>query len=90
MDLHKKVLLQPDFLLERIDKEIIVYHPSSTTSIYLNETGALVWELCNGSATTADIIRLLAEVYPESRAQIEQDVADIIGRLVAHGIACLQ
>lgn len=90
MDLNKKVVLQPDYLLERIDKEIIVYHPSSTTSIYLNETGALVWELCNGSATIADIIGLLAQVYPQNRGQIEREVPEIIEQLVAHGIATLQ
>ncbi len=89
MDVTKKIVLQPDFLLERIDGEIIVYHPSSTTSIYLNETGALVWELCDGQACTRDIVRLLAEVYPESRSAIEKDIPTIIERLVAHGIATL-
>ena len=89
MDLNKKILLRPNFLLERVEGEIIVYHPSSTTSVYLNETGALVWELCNGQTCTADIVRLLVEVYPESRFEIEKDVPEIIQTLVEHGVASL-
>ncbi|RWX43434.1 hypothetical protein H206_02470 [Candidatus Electrothrix aarhusensis] len=40
-DIKKKILLEPDYLLERIDNEVAVYHPTLTTSLYLNETGAL-------------------------------------------------
>ena len=52
MDLNKTVRLQPDYLLERIDNEITVYHPTLTTSFFLNETGALIWALCDGTANS--------------------------------------
>lgn len=47
-------------------------------SLYLNETGGLIWELCNGQRSTADIIALLTEIYLESREQIVADVLNII------------
>ncbi|NCC05688.1 MAG: PqqD family protein, partial [Proteobacteria bacterium] len=53
MDLNKTVRLQPDYLLERIDNEITVYHPTLTTSFFLNETGALIWALCDGTRSVA-------------------------------------
>ena len=57
--------LREGFLLERIDGEISVYHPTLTTAIYLNETGALIWELCDGNRSVGDIIDLLGHHNPE-------------------------
>ena len=87
MDLNKTVRLQPDYLLERIDNEITVYHPTLTTSFFLNETGALLWALCDGTRSVAEIIRTLGDLYPESRAQIATDVTDLVTALVTRDIA---
>jgi len=81
MDKSKRVCLKPDYILERIDGEITVYHPASTTSLYLNETGALIWELCDGQKDIAHIIEILEEAYPESREQISSDVIMILTQL---------
>jgi hypothetical protein len=89
-DIKKKILLEPDYLLERIDNEVAVYHPTLTTSLYLNETGGLIWELCDGHRSTADIIDILGEIYQESRQQVAKDVINIIARLVENNIARLQ
>jgi hypothetical protein len=89
-DIKKKILLEPDYLLERMDNEVTVYHPTLTTSLYLNETGGLIWELCDGQRSTADIIDILGEIYQESRQQVAEDVMNIIARLVENNIARLQ
>ena len=86
MDAEKVVQLKQGFLLERIDGEISIYHPTLTTAVYLNETGAMIWELCDGSRSVADIIDILSDQYPESRSQIETDVKVIVSRLVEHEI----
>ena len=87
MDLNKTVRLQPDYLLERIDNEITVYHPTLTTSFFLNETGALIWALCDGTRSVAEIIVTLGDLYPESRAQIAADVTGLVTALVERDIA---
>ena len=89
-DLKKKIILAPDYLLERIDNEYTVYHPTLTVSVYLNETGGLIWELCNGQRSTADITALLTEIYPESREHIVADVLNIIISLKENNIVRLQ
>ncbi len=86
MDVNKVVQLKQGFVLERIDGEISVYHPTLTTAVYLNETGALIWELCDGSRSVADIIDILSNHYPESRLQIETDVKTIVTQLVEYQI----
>ena len=90
MDVNKIVALKKDFLIERIDGEITVYHPTLTTAVYLNETGALIWELCDGKRTILDIIEALSEQYPESRTQIETDVKTLITQLIERDIGELK
>jgi hypothetical protein len=90
IELNQVVVLAPDYFLERMGNEITVYHPSLTTSLYLNETGALIWELCDGRRSIADIVDILTALYPESSSSIETDVTGIISRLVANDIALLR
>ncbi|WP_339136667.1 MAG: PqqD family protein [Candidatus Electrothrix sp. GW3-4] len=90
--MHKDsiVVLEAGYLLEKIDNEITVYHPSLTTSIYLNETGALIWELCDGKRSIREIIDILMAAYPESRESIQAGVVEIITSLVDKDIARLR
>ena len=89
MDLDKIVQLKPDFFLEQMDDEIIVYHPTLTTSLYFNQTGALIWQLCDGQRTVAEIVALLSQTYPESEAQIEAEVTALLQSLIEHQVADL-
>ena len=90
MNLDGIVQLDPDYLIERIDHEIVAYHPTKTVSLYLNDTGAVIWELCDGNNSVADIIAILTDHYPEAREQIEHDVQDIIQQLLDHDMAELK
>lgn len=90
MDLTKVIHLKEDYLLEKIDGEVSVYHPTLTTAVYLNETGALIWELCDGRRSVADVIDTLSEIYPESSAQIEIDVKTLVSQLTERDIAELK
>lgn len=87
MMLRKIVQIKPDFLLERLGDEIIVYHPTLTTSIYLNETGALVWQLCDGRRSVGETIDILRRLYPESEDRIEPEVCALLNSLVAQQVA---
>lgn len=89
MDTNKIVILESGYLLERIDNEITVYHPTLATSLYLNETGALIWELCDGLRPISEVIDLLLEIYPENSDQIGNEVIDLISSLLDNNIATL-
>ena len=89
MDINRIVVIEPGYLLERLDNEITVYHPTLATSLYLNETGALIWELCDGKRSVADVINTLVELYPEQREQIGDDVRLLIRRLLEKEIVTL-
>jgi hypothetical protein len=84
---NKIVRLKPGFFLERMDDEIVVYHTSLTTSLYFNETGALVWQLCDGKRTVGQIIDVLCQMYPESADQIKPEVSALIASLLDKQVA---
>lgn len=70
-----------EFNLEEIDDELLLYHPTKTKAVYLNETAALVWQLCDNQRSVAEIVSLLAENYPESD-KIGEDVEQTLQQLV--------
>jgi hypothetical protein len=43
--------------------------------VYCNQTASLIWHLCDGTHTAAEISALLNEAYPEAAMSIPADVA---------------
>lgn len=74
-----------DYRLEELDGEMLLYHPAETKTIYLNETASLIWSLCDGTRTVADIAKLLEESFPETGAHVIDDVAATIDRFADDG-----
>ena len=70
-----------DCLLEDMDGESLLYHPGTTTTLHLNQPSVLVWKLCDGQLSVADIISSLQEAFPDQASQIAGDVEDVIGEL---------
>jgi hypothetical protein len=46
-----------------MDGEVIVYDLKTNNALYLNETSAIIWNLCNGHRSVADIRRELNEEF---------------------------
>ncbi len=75
--------------LEEFDDELVLYDMESTQAIYLNETAALVFRLCDGNRTAGEIETLLKEAYPETAEAIETDVPKVLGNLADAGAIVL-
>ena len=74
-----------NFQMEVLDDEIILFHPTSKAIFYSNNTGALIWELCDGKRTMVDITQILSEAYPEAKDQIAADVHHTLETFASHG-----
>jgi coenzyme PQQ biosynthesis protein PqqD len=74
MELTSKPRRKPDFRLELLDDEIVLYHPTDTHMLYFNQTASLIWQLCDGQRSVEEIIALLSAAYPESASDILADV----------------
>jgi len=79
---HKKPRQKPDYLLEAVDSDIVLYHPGRNKALYLNETASLIWRLCDGNRTIAEIAELLQEAFPERDSAINDGVESTLRRFV--------
>ncbi|HJS62855.1 MAG TPA: PqqD family protein [Pseudolabrys sp.] len=70
-----------DFQVEQIDGETLLYQHQLKRVIYLNESAALVWHLCDGQRSVADIIELLVDSYPDTEEAVRADVIEAIDSL---------
>ncbi|MEK6753569.1 MAG: PqqD family protein [Chloroflexota bacterium] len=73
------------FQIETLDGEIVLLHPTRNIIIHSNQTGALIWLLCDGARTTDEITEILSAAYPEASAEIRADVPAVIQTLASRG-----
>ena len=66
---------RPDWRLEQMDEELLLFQPAEGRVLYCNQTAGLVWRLCDGERTVGEIVALLAEAYPEAGDALPADVA---------------
>jgi hypothetical protein len=76
---------KPDYCLEVIDNELLLFHPASAQILYCNETASLIWQLCDGQRSSEDITTLLAAAFPQNAEAIAVDVAAILQQFTQHG-----
>ena len=69
---------------ELLDDEVLLYNPAQTRVIALNATAALVWQLCDGTRSSAEIVALIGEAYPEADAVVA-DVDELLATLRGAG-----
>jgi coenzyme PQQ biosynthesis protein PqqD len=75
-----------DYQAEIMDGELVIFNPVSERVLHSNDSGALIWQLCDGQRSVADIIRLLAEAYPDSAGQIQADVRATLQTFAENGV----
>ena len=73
------------YSVEELDGELLLFNIRSDNILHTNQTGALVWKLCNGERTTASIVKLLQDAYPEAAVSIQADVPQILDAFAQAG-----
>lgn len=74
----------PRFELQKINNELQLYKSTENSAIYINETAALIWQLCDGHRKVGEIKKVIQESYPESDSDISKDVDEVLGLLSRH------
>ena len=66
-----------DVATELVDGEAIIHDVGRGLVTYLNASAAVIWQLCNGERTEAEIAQLLAAEMPEV-GSLAADVTEAI------------
>lgn len=77
---------QQGFDLAEMDGESLLYRHESMTLVYLNDSAATVWKLCDGQRSVADIVDMLADAFPDVANDIGNDVPEMIERFVEQDV----
>jgi hypothetical protein len=76
-----------DVLARRLPERLVLLHPASGRYYTLDEVGARIWELADGSRTSDEIAEELAREYDAPRDTIRADVAELLGELRGERLA---
>jgi len=68
------------------DQSLLLYEKSNGIALPVNESGAAIWQLCDGTHTVDEIVEALALLYDAPRSQIERDAGEFLTVLVRHGL----
>ena len=68
-------------LVQTADDQMMLLDLDGGMYFALNDVGARVWELCDGTRTVGEISSLLANEYDAPAAMIEDDVLELLGEL---------
>jgi hypothetical protein len=85
MDQTSKPVRKPDFRLELLDNEMLLYHPVETRILHFNQTASLIWYLCDGEHTVDEITQMLQGAYPEAAEIIATDVSETLEQFAGQG-----
>ena len=69
-----------------IGEEAVLVQPERAKVKVLNEVGAHIWELADGTRTIEQIVALLCSEYQVDPDQAQADTLEFIGELVERGL----
>jgi hypothetical protein len=67
------------------DQTVLLFQKDTSLAVPVNQSGATIWELCDGGHTVDQMVEELAETYDQDRTRIEQDVGAFLDELIRLG-----
>jgi hypothetical protein len=68
------------------DQSLLLYEKNSGVTLPVNESGAEIWDLCDGSHSVDEIVEDLALRYDAPKSQIDQDAREFLAVLLHNGL----
>jgi hypothetical protein len=86
MNLSDKLTIPTEVMARQVGNETVVLNLASGMYFGLDPVGARMWELLGESRTLAEVCVQVASEYEVKAEELEQDVLDLTGQLLAHGL----
>ena len=77
---------QEGFQVEEIDGEVLLFDERDHRVLHFNPSAALVWGLCDGQRTVAEMTKLLEGAYPNQKDQIGSGVGAAVKEMLEAGV----
>lgn len=84
MDLSDKPKTKPNFNIQNLGNELVLFNTENLNVLYLNQSASVIWQLCDGSRSIREIIDMLTDAYPEAYSDMETDVKETIHLFLSH------
>jgi Coenzyme PQQ synthesis protein D (PqqD) len=68
-------------LSQRVAQKLVLLNPRTGAYYSLDDIGARLWELCDGSRTISDAIAAICAEYDADPATVETDVLSLLDEL---------
>lgn len=72
--------------MQKWAKRACLYNRDTMTLVHLNESAAVIWQLCDGQRTVEQMIAVLRSAYPEQSDRLESEIRDTIREFAAQNI----
>jgi len=73
-----------------LDDELLLYHMNETQIMYCNQSASLIWQLCDGQHTVAEITTLISDAFPEALETIADDITTTLQQFLEAGCITLE
>lgn len=90
MNLHNKVTIPPQVLVNKIDDELVILDLASNTYFGLNSVGAHIWSFLSEGKTLAETCHQMLNKYAVAPNEIERDVVNLTNELLSKNLVQLQ
>lgn len=88
--LYQRVTLSPDALFQEIGGEGVILDLASSSYFGLDEVGVRLWQLLQANPSLEAACNILLSEYEVEPAQLEHDLAKLVGQLVDAGLASVE
>jgi len=75
-----------DLEFVEIDGEIVIYDETDDSIHHLNPTASMIWQACDGTATTRELALEFAKAAGLPQDQIERDITAAVRQLAGVGL----
>ena len=89
--MNETVFKKQDALVHEVEDtgDIVLFDQQGKQLLLLNDIGAAVWLLLDGSRNVSQIVELIIETLPAETQRVEQDVVAFLSTLKSHGLVSI-
>lgn len=81
LELESRPARRPEVLARQGESETILLDVDSGCFFTLDQVGARIWDLCDGSASVSEIVTIVCNEYDADRDTVEADVLELLTEL---------